>query len=245
MQQLKTWYLLHRARRAFAPRRVFRAALRRDLLAQLPGRVWRPSFVLAPLCSLVLVLSSVTGVYAYDNPDVTPDHPLYFAKQGVEKVVEAVAVTPRLKEQAREHRVAQRISEARRLAKRERSIAPILPQLTLELEHDQDMATTTPKDEDAVEALVMIASEHPTSTARDVQKFLRREVQKMERREQEKATTTIDLLREQRLIRRQKMLQTVEAFEQRPIPSSSPVRPTRFLRPRTMQFHGQEVLDRE
>lgn len=57
----------------------------------------RPFFVRATavgLASLVLFFTVGTSVYAYESPDVTDGHPLYFMKSGIEYAREGLARSP-------------------------------------------------------------------------------------------------------------------------------------------------------
>lgn len=74
----------------------------------------RPVFVRATavgLASLVLFFTLGTGVYAYESPEVTEGHPLYFVKSGLESVRERVARSPEARAQFHAEMMERRLAE--------------------------------------------------------------------------------------------------------------------------------------
>lgn len=75
----------------------------------------RPFFVRATavgLASLVLFFTVGTGVYAYESPEVTEGHPLYFVKSSLEFVQRGVARSPEARAQFHAQMMERRLTEA-------------------------------------------------------------------------------------------------------------------------------------
>ncbi|MCR4314702.1 MAG: DUF5667 domain-containing protein [Candidatus Uhrbacteria bacterium] len=74
----------------------------------------RPFFVRATavgLASLALFFTVGTGVYAYESPEVTEGHPLYFVKSGIESVRERVARSPEAQAEFHAEMMERRLAE--------------------------------------------------------------------------------------------------------------------------------------
>src|SRR3989338_8315308 len=84
---------LKRLSRLAEPRPAFQRALRKELVVPRPWfvAVLKPAFATV---SIVTMLGAGTATYAYTSDDVVPDHPLYPIREQVERVEEAIAVTP-------------------------------------------------------------------------------------------------------------------------------------------------------
>lgn len=74
----------------------------------------RPFFVRATavgLASLVLFFTVGTGVYAYESPEVSEGHPLYFVKLGFESLRERTALSPESRAEFHAEMMERRLAE--------------------------------------------------------------------------------------------------------------------------------------
>ncbi|TAL20659.1 hypothetical protein EPN90_00290 [Patescibacteria group bacterium] len=128
---------MRRWRRAFAPRRGFKAALWRGLSRELGPAASSPFLVFArvavPALSLFLAFGGVSA-YAYSSPEVTPEHPLYAVKRGVEGLDKVMAIGAKAREAARLRRLDHRLAEAERLRLKKRNAQKSLAEINRELE---------------------------------------------------------------------------------------------------------------
>ncbi|MBF8280277.1 MAG: hypothetical protein HW383_50 [Candidatus Magasanikbacteria bacterium] len=91
----------------------------------------RPRFALVPMIRYGMALSmavifafSATGVYAYENPDVNEEHPLYFMKRGIERAEEVIAArSPETVVVFHEKQIKRRLAEIERLKTKQRPAA--------------------------------------------------------------------------------------------------------------------------
>lgn len=106
----------------------------------------RPFFVRATavgLASLVLFFTVGTGVYAYESPEVSEGHPLYFVKSGLESLRERAALTPEARAEFHTQMMERRLTEAEHhFSSRPDRVPP-----TLEQAADQFEETITALDE--------------------------------------------------------------------------------------------------
>lgn len=75
----------------------------------------RPFFMRATavgLASLMLFFAVGTGVYAYESPEVSEGHPLYFVKSGLESIRERAALSPEARAEFHAEMMGRRLAEA-------------------------------------------------------------------------------------------------------------------------------------
>jgi len=117
-----------------APRPEFRSALRAKLSAayeaRYPSAASSPllKFAAAGVCVVVLFFGMGTGVYAYESPEVTPDHPLYFMKSGMEQMEGRFAKTPEARAKFHAKMMDRRLKEAERFFQKNRKVGGVLLQ---------------------------------------------------------------------------------------------------------------------
>ncbi|OGL74121.1 hypothetical protein A3E39_03005 [Candidatus Uhrbacteria bacterium RIFCSPHIGHO2_12_FULL_60_25] len=101
---------LKRLSRLAEPRPAFQRALRKELVVPRPWfvAVLKPAFATV---SIVTMLGAGTATYAYTSDDVVPDHPLYPIREQVERVEEAIAVTPAKKAAVKIKQLKKRVRE--------------------------------------------------------------------------------------------------------------------------------------
>ncbi len=98
------------------PDRAFVRTLEAQLRQKVGHPIWwiRWSKFAAVGATALILATSATGVYAYTSDNVLPNHPLYSVRLDIEKVEEALAVTPRAraavirqikKRRTKEHRI--------------------------------------------------------------------------------------------------------------------------------------------
>ncbi|MBI4592519.1 hypothetical protein HY733_03680 [Candidatus Uhrbacteria bacterium] len=63
------------------------------------------------LASLVLFFTMGAGVYAYESPEVTEGHPLYFVKAGIETIRERTTVSPEARAEFHAQMMERRLAE--------------------------------------------------------------------------------------------------------------------------------------
>jgi len=126
--KLKILYNLWKAKYASKPDRLFKSNLWRELEQALPyeipfwyQQVWFKWSMVGAAC-LLIVSSLGTGVYAYNNPEVTEDTPLYAVKQVIERLEEATKITPVAKEKFLKKEIFRREAEKKVMEKRGQSL---------------------------------------------------------------------------------------------------------------------------
>ena len=101
---LKNRYNLWKLKQNFAPSKIFKDGLWRDLNSAWNSRYGRPTWLQigllhkgAAFAVVTLLLIGSTGAYAYVSPEVTEGTVFYPIKQVVESVEEVVKITPEAK----------------------------------------------------------------------------------------------------------------------------------------------------
>ena len=133
---------LKKASKSVRPAAEFRARLMSELSLAYdqeygcPQR--RPLFVRVAgvsLASLVLFFTMGAGVYAYESPEVTEGHPLYFVKSGLEYVRGGLARTPENRAKFHSEMMERRLQEGEfQLPDRPDRVPPTLDQAAEEFE---------------------------------------------------------------------------------------------------------------
>lgn len=120
---LKTRYNFWKIKQDFAPSKVFKRMLRRNLNqawnAQYGRATWLQIGLLhkgAALAVVATLLIGSTGAYAYVSPEVTEGTALYPLKQAVETVEEAIKITPEAKAKFYLKQIKRREREKEKLA---------------------------------------------------------------------------------------------------------------------------------
>lgn len=247
IHRAKTWMFLRRLRRATAPRREFRAGLWKRLereTLRVPRHAFRPAWMrLAPvaLASFVLLASGGTGAYAYASPEVTPEHPLYPVRRGIERAEETVAFSPDAKAAARMRRMAHRLAEAERLAARDGKVDAVLAEMDREfaeadaepraLPRLQAMRAMEKTDDKAIARLEAIAAARPDRALPAVRLLIQGDAERIRAKLERVQEPELRRFLERQLLRRRQALErVVERLEgvRGSLPSSST--PLRFER---------------
>lgn len=134
------WILEHKLKKlasAADPTPEFSRALERRIRSEIGHPLWwiKGWKVAVSSVTVVSLLGSGTGVYAYSSNDVTPDHPLYGLRTAIEKVETRVAQTPVDKARVRLKHLARRVDEQKVMQAHNK---PVPKQLIQEIEKKLD-----------------------------------------------------------------------------------------------------------
>ncbi len=246
MTRLRTYLLFRRFRRALAPRRGFRRALWRTLEAELRPApagffaVHRFARVAVPASVIILAFGG-TSTYAYASSEVTPDHPLYGLRRGVEAVEERAAVTPRLKAAAQARRLEHRLAEAERATAKDGRVEQALVGVEDEFRagKEPDAATARPvldavmkADDAAIGRLEKLAERKPAQALTAVRRVIQDDAERIKRRLTGMKDERAKAFLEGRLARRKEALMRIagDLREKALESSSTPVRAIRIER---------------
>ncbi|NQV90744.1 hypothetical protein HQ487_05080 [Candidatus Uhrbacteria bacterium] len=109
---------LNKAKRRITPSTVFRTRLLSELSVAYDQTYGCPRpksltyrFAMVGLASFVLIFTMGTGVYAYESPEVTNGHPLYFVKNGMETLQQGFHRSPESRAEFHANMMRRRLQE--------------------------------------------------------------------------------------------------------------------------------------
>lgn len=118
----------------------------------------RPFFVRATavgLASLVLFFTVGTGVYAYESPEVSEGHPLYFVKSGLESLWERTALSPEARAEFHAEMMERRLAEGEyQLPMRPEQVEPSLEAAAEQFERTIEALDEGVEDESVREKMI-------------------------------------------------------------------------------------------
>lgn len=170
---------------------------------------------------VVLALAVGTGAYAYVNPAITHEHPLYRVKHAVEQVEGAFAFTARAQARFESRIMARRVLELEMLVARGEMDGEVSDEIARTHERAISAAAEV-KDEAArdavivriernadrhVEVLEKIEARTPEEAEKTLEQVIERQEQVLERRLEH-----VDALREERVARQLERIEKLEAL---------------------------------
>lgn len=186
--RLKTKIAFLRTQRHLKPTSDFQRALWLRLEQEMGGvrtlSFWQLHRVAsAGILSLVFcVAGGGTAAYAYTNPSVTPNNPLYGVRLSVEQVESSLAVTSAAKAKAQQHRLQHRVTEAEQVVGDEKTFNKALAAVENELSENNIGGKDTDSesvlkfaekvDDQALQKLQNLVGKHPEAAAAVVNKVI-------------------------------------------------------------------------
>ena len=165
---MKNWLLERKLKKLghkADPDPKFLHALEKQLKQQSGHRTWWIQGWKVALGSITAVslISSATGVYAYNSDNVTPDHPLYSVRTALESVEMSLATTPEQKAHVTINHLARRVKEQEVLQSKHKTVPKeVIQKIETDLEKqiDENGAFATSTRQEMDEQLGTIKEKH-------------------------------------------------------------------------------------